>query len=482
MPFCIRIFATAGLCGLVLGFAGAWAQDRPPVASPTITVGVSALPVVRSESQGMEDFTAGLMQGLLPAYDIQGMALVVVEGGRIMLQRHYGVASAPGAPVDGNTVFAVGDLSHVLASIAAIQLIEQARLRANDDGFIVLGDDDLRGVTVTDLLSHQDDAPPDTLMRMIEEVSGRPLDINARTRILVPLGMTGSDFAQGELHTTPSDMARLMLALLNGGAFEESRILLPASVEAMFRTQVAGPPELPGWTLGFAEMRRGGRRALQHDGRSRTAEARLVLMPEDDRGYFAAVAGNAPAEFWRVLDDALTGRLLPAQDAQAAPPSGNGMATAPTARDANEVAGLYRARGGARTRAVFLKSAADALLVSARNDGALLLSGAESAVLLPRPGLYWAAADGFAAAMVDGGFVAGNRVYAPVRPWERPAPYLLIAMTTGLGALAMLLRPGWIPVAAGVTARARQTAGYSLTAISGIALLVAVLLRTWLGA
>ncbi len=483
MPALRNFIIVGGLIGLALIASPAPAQDLPPVAAPTVSVGVASLPIVRSESQEMADFTAGLLQGLLPSHNIEGLALIIVEGDHVMVQQHYGSADA---------AFSTSGLSHIVTAIAAMQLIEQARILPGDDASDILSETNLRGVTVAQLLTRQADAPPDTLGRIVARVSGQPLNAYVRARIFMPLGMNRSNMNAGNLVTTASDMGRLMLALLNGGAYEDGRILQPETVELMQRSHVTLHPGLPGWSYGLAEMHRGGWRALHHDGRVGEAEARLVLIPDRKLGYFIAVnrlsgraalmsrfdGDAAEAGFWRVLDHALFDRLLSVAPGGVAAIVTNGTAAPPTAEDAAHAAGLYRSQGGMGARAVFLKSQRGGLLVRARENGALELSGARVGVLFPRPGGFWLSNDGGLAAAIAGrALVVGSGVYRRISLWERPALYLLLGALAGMAALLVFARPDWISPPLKRGARTERLLGYGLTFGAGAALFAAVLLQ-----
>jgi hypothetical protein len=186
----------------------------------------------------------------------------------------------------------------------------------------------------------------------------------------------------------------------------------------MQQIQFSIHPALPGWTYGFAEMRRNGRRALQRDGAWSTTpgvEARMVLVPEARLAYFVIVEGRAGRSFWRTFDDALFDRILPPGNPVVAdtPP-----APAPDAAQARALAGSYESSEEPLSAAAPLMSAEERLVVRAGDDGSLRLSGRENAVLMPQPGGYWAAAGGNLNAVAsDGRLVLSRGIYRPLRWW-----------------------------------------------------------------
>ncbi len=133
---------------------------------------------------------------------------------------------------------------------------------------------------------------------LVEEVSGRPFADYVRENILEPLDMRSSGFTlsidaqreravayelageelralpfdvlqippAGGFATTGTDMARFLIAHLQGGAFEGARILDAATVERMHAPQFRQHPDTSGWAYGFWEDRTASGRALLHNG------------------------------------------------------------------------------------------------------------------------------------------------------------------------------------------------------------------------
>jgi CubicO group peptidase (beta-lactamase class C family) len=453
----------------------AQALEAPPSAAPTTPVGVAALPVVRSGSQQIDDYASGLLQGLLTSEQVPGLALIVMQGDHVMVQKSVGVADPQTlAPVNGDSVFPVGALADALVAIAALQQVEQARLLLTDDAGQVIDDPRWRGVTILQLLTHRVSNGAGALARAVERRSGLGIDAYVQGRILLPLKMSQSHFEGGRFSTTASNMGRLIAALLNGGIYENGRILQPATVNLMMRTHVAAHPALPGWTLGFPEMQRGGWRALQRDGRAAGAEARLVLIPEARIGYFAAMNRNAGPDFWRVFDNSLFDRLVPPRDV----PEPDLRGPPPTPERAHDVAGIYLVQRGVNSDAVFLKTPHGRLLVNGRGDGALLLSGAETGVLLPRPGGYWRSNDPELTAVYrDGQLLLDLITYDRFQLWERPGLYAWLALFLGLAAVPVLLVTETSPAVAWLGARRRRILGPALLGAAFLLLILAVVLQ-----
>ena len=146
------------------------------------------------------------------------------------------------------------------------------------------------------------------LGELVERVSGRTLELFSRERIFEPLGMSDTGFLpaaekasriaptqwrdgrmlRGEVHdptaqrmggvaghaglfSTAGDTARFALALINGGALGEARILSPLAAKKMTTNQ--SPPEQPDW------------RGVGFDIRTRFSSVRGDLFPVGSFGH-----------------------------------------------------------------------------------------------------------------------------------------------------------------------------------------------------
>lgn len=175
---------------------------------------------------------------------------------------------------------------------------------------------------------------------VVEEVSGVSYEAYVEERILEPLGMTRTsahqpppesllpDLARSYVSVggtfrpttytvsalgpaagacaTAEDMAAFMIAHLEGGSGRAGRILEPATVELMHRRAFGYEPDLAGWTLGFQELYRHGRRLLFHDGFYQGYVSLLLLVPDEDIGLFVAYNGSGGGE---AVDELLEGFL-----------------------------------------------------------------------------------------------------------------------------------------------------------------------------
>ena len=204
---------------------------------------------------------------------------------------------------------------------------------------------------------------------LVEEVSGlgyqtylrrniwKPLQMN-RTHVSTPphmaadvaIGYTVEDEKPERIpyewyHTVPAssirstgeDMANFILAHLQCGSFRNQRILSEHAACEMHRTQSTTHPKVPGWTYGFQEDDRNGLRILEHGGDIAGFGSLLVLLPDENTGFFVVhhiEGGNLRFEIKQRLLD----RYFPDKRSITAP-----LATPDSKGELKRFAGLYRA-------------------------------------------------------------------------------------------------------------------------------------------
>ena len=91
---------------------------------------------------------------------------------------------------------------------------------------------------------------------------------------------------EGGLSATAADMAAFMIAHLQGGQYQGVRILQEATAEEMHAQQFTHHSELPGMTYGFKERTINGQRVIGHGGDQFTFASQLLLLPEQNEGFF----------------------------------------------------------------------------------------------------------------------------------------------------------------------------------------------------
>lgn len=156
---------------------------------------------------------------------------------------------------------------------------------------------------------------------LVETVSGLPLREYLRREVFLPLGMgrsslgmvpdslrgdvaTGYVWAMGAYHARPwehfhtypasdvnataADMARFMIAHLEGGAYGSARILSDSATGRMHQLRFRNDPRLTGFAGGFFEQRLQGHAALRHSGSMDGYTASMWLWPRERMGLFVA--------------------------------------------------------------------------------------------------------------------------------------------------------------------------------------------------
>jgi CubicO group peptidase (beta-lactamase class C family) len=160
---------------------------------------------------------------------------------------------------------------------------------------------------------------------IVERISGLPFSEYAQQNIFQPLGMTRSSYLQplpeslsadlvngynyfdgqyvagtpydqsypaGSLSTTAGDMARFMIAHLQDGELEGQRILQAETARQMHSQLYAADPRLDGMAYGFFEHVVNGQRILTHGGNYITYMSNLILIPEQNVGFFISTNGS----------------------------------------------------------------------------------------------------------------------------------------------------------------------------------------------
>jgi CubicO group peptidase (beta-lactamase class C family) len=165
---------------------------------------------------------------------------------------------------------------------------------------------------------------------LVEEISGMSFDQYIEENVLRPLDMNHSGFRQplrpdlasdlavgyvyttdyqvmpveylniapaGSLYATATDMAHFMMAHLQNGRYEDTRILEAETAQEMHQQQFTHHPQLAGWTYGFHEHIENGQRAIAHGGDVTGFSSLLFLLPEQNLGFFVSFNASVSVLF-----------------------------------------------------------------------------------------------------------------------------------------------------------------------------------------
>ena len=287
------------------------------------------------------------LPALLDSGGIPGLAVAVLRDGRVAWARGFGVRreGSPGA-VDENTVFEAASLSKPVFAYAVLRLVDQGRLEldrplADYLPLPGLGDPRAARITARMALSHTTGLPNELhpgdslalafdpgasfrysgegyayLQRVVEHVTGQPLERLARTLVFEPLGMARSSYvweerlasdaavghgggripraprrpaaarAPSSLHTTVSDYARFAAAVLAGEGLRDE------TAREMARAQARAAPRVA-WGLGWAREELDAAPTLWHWGdNSDTGFTAFVMLSPARRGGVVWLANS----------------------------------------------------------------------------------------------------------------------------------------------------------------------------------------------
>lgn len=363
---------------------------------------------------------------------------------------------------------------------------------------------------------------------VVERVSGEPYPSYVQRHILDPLRMGHTTLAQpvpaalaelvskgydttaghphpfevvgfapaGSVSATAADMARFMIANLQGGQLDGARILRADTLYRMQARSRSFDPKLNGMCLGFYEESTGSLRIIGHGGDTLDFHTDLHLIPSENLGFFVSYnsAGNHGVGGRTYLFRRFLERYF---GAEAFPAAGSPTTRVPGAKaDAARVEGWYRTSRRGETNLLAMGPLGDQEHVTATADGDLKIDSIKGLDDRPlsfretEPGL-WTDTNGYGRKLVFKPNAAGAMTYStnsPIMEFERVGistnavlTNILLFTSLGIGILAVAL---W-PVAAmarrhyGVPRVGRQEAG-ARWASRGIALVIVVLAATTL--
>ena len=243
---------------------------------------------------------------------------------------------------------------------------------------------------------------------VVQRVSGEPFDDYVERHIFTPLGMTRSSFRQplpaalrplmskgysaasspakpfeivgpapaGSMSSSGEDMAHFMIAHLQGGAYQGTRILQPATVATMHDSPLTVVPALNRMELGFFETNINGRQVIAHLGDTQWFHSALHLFLREGAGlYFSfnsAGKGGASGGLRGALFEDFSDRYFPA-----AAGAESRVDSATAARHAEMLAGTWV--GSRRSESNFLSLVGLA--------GQMRIGVAKGKIVVPLPGL-----------------------------------------------------------------------------------------------
>lgn len=235
---------------------------------------------------------------------------------------------------------------------------------------------------------------------IVQRISGMPFNDYVDRNIFQPLDMTHSSFRQplppalepmmssgypvasqpagkfefvqaypaGSLATSGDDISHFIIAQLQNGQFDNTRILQQQTAIQMHSRQFGLVPEMNGMCLGFYEESRNGHRIFGHGGDTVYFHSDLHLVPDANLGFFvsynSAGSGGGAGEARSYLWDKFMDRYFPYTPPPAASPAN-------AAADAASVSGYYLSSRGWQTSFMKLLTVFSEAKVTAGPDGTL---------------------------------------------------------------------------------------------------------------
>ena len=126
------------------------------------------------------------------------------------------------------------------------------------------------------------------------------MDISIRMGNIQLVALNMFNHTPQGLTSSTLDMAKLMIAHLQLGAYGEERILKEETAQLMQDQHFANHPEIPGMAYGFIENSVNGYRILEHGGDTGLFHTGLYLLPQEQVGVYLSynALGSAPARWY----------------------------------------------------------------------------------------------------------------------------------------------------------------------------------------
>ena len=307
---------------------------------------------------------------------------------------------------------------------------------------------------------------------IVQRVSGKNFETYVEDHVFLPLGMTRSSFRQplpealatsmssgyetrsdgepqpfeivvpmpaGALSATGADIARFMIAHLDGG----QGLMSPTTAHQMHETLDNQFPALNGFALGFYRMDRNGQKIVSHGGDTLWFHSDLYLFLDQNVGIYISMnsaGGERAGPIRRNFFTAFTDRYFPGRERRA-------VVRRTAADHGREMEGVYEASRGTDSSAIAIARYASQVEISMNDDNELIVPlvrdyAGETELMSEVEDWVWQSASGrrVAARVEDGHVVAISGepaliTYTPV-PAYRSSAWLTPAMA---GSVLILL-------------------------------------------
>ncbi len=316
---------------------------------------------------------------LLDSAAIPGLAISVIRDGKIAFAEAYGVKSTETQEkVNLSTVFEAASLSKPVFAYACLQLVDAGLLHLDQPLYTYLPypdiaqDERYKKITARMVLSHTTGFPNwrdnDSLQinfnpgqkfsysgegyvylqKVVEKITGQPLNQFITQKVFQPLGMTNSSYtwrpdfdtsaaaphdgfrkalpknkptnanAAASLHTTAPDYVAFVTAVLNGKNLEKQTLMAMFTPQAQVpetRTNATAPlSKSVAWGLGVGLQETPNGQAFWHWGDNYSFRCYVLAYPKEKMGVVYFTNSNNGLSIAKRILHLVTGREQPAID------------------------------------------------------------------------------------------------------------------------------------------------------------------------
>ena len=114
-----------------------------------------------------------------------------------------------------------------------------------------------------------------------------------------------NEMPAGGMYTTAEDMAHYMLMHINKGKLDDHQRISSPMLAKMHQSQFSLHPHLGGYGYGFWHTSYNGHPILAHDGNGPSIASRLMILPEQNVGFFIAQQGGSNKSLLDISDKLL---------------------------------------------------------------------------------------------------------------------------------------------------------------------------------
>ncbi|GLR18706.1 serine hydrolase domain-containing protein [Portibacter lacus] len=369
---------------LFLLFSIACAAQNTTVLTEQTEIETNLLPLIAVKGQPAKTKT---IEGLMKEFNVPGLSVAVIKNGKLHWTKGYGVSNTNTIqPVDENTLFQAGSISKPLAALAALTLVQEGKVDLDEDVNEYLKDWKVPAsdftkeekVTLRRLLSHtagttvhgfpgyteKDKFPTITevlngegntdkvfvdtepgsnwrysgggytiMEKLVEDVSGMPLEIFMEKNIFPKIGMENSTFYQplpsnlkenaslaynrkgkiidksyhnypeqaaAGLWTTPSDLAKYIIEIRSIANGKEDGVLSPETVNEMLTKHKGN------WGLGPSLRNDGEELIFGHGGKNAGFTNNMIASVYNGDGIIILTSGDAGNEIINPLQTTIS--------------------------------------------------------------------------------------------------------------------------------------------------------------------------------